>query len=416
MTKTLQIDMLDPAFKADPYPTYARLRAESPVHPVRLPDGRRAWLVSRYDDAMAALKDPRLVRSWRKVMSPEQLALMPAETKQSRLFEKNMIMSDPPEHTRLRALVQKAFTVSLVEQMRERVQQIADQLLDAVADRGQMDLIDDYAFPLPMLVIAEVLGIPPSDRGRLRTWTEALVPGAFQGKERMERMARSLTEFADYVMRLCEERRRAPAGDLISALVHAEERGDKLNQDELLSMIMLLVVAGHETTVNLLANGMLALFDHPDQLALLQRDPSLVKGAVEELLRYDGPVAMIVTLYASEDVEIGGSIIPKGENAMVLLGSADRDGAGLEAPSMLDVTRPESKHLAFGYGIHYCLGAPLARMEGQIGIATLLRRLPGIRLAVPRASLERRPSPVLRGVRSLPVEFSSRLAESATTP
>jgi cytochrome P450 len=416
MTKTLQIDMFDPAFKADPYPTYARLRAESPVHPVKLPDGRRAWLVSRYGDAMAALKDPRLVRTWRRVMSPEQLASMPAESKQSRLFEKNMIFSDPPEHTRLRTLVQKAFTVSLVEQLRDRVQRIADELLDAVADRGQMDLIDDYAFPLPILVIAEMLGIPPSDRGRLRTWTEAMVPGAFHGKERMERMAQSIAEFAAYLMSLCEERRRAPAGDLISALVHAEERGDKLDQDELLSMVMLLVVAGHETTVNLLGNAMLALFDHPDQLALLQRDPSLVKGAVEELLRYDGPVALIVTLYASEDVEIGGSLVPKGENVMVLLGSADRDGAGIEAPEKLDITRPESKHLAFGHGIHYCVGAPLARMEGQIGIATLLHRLPGLQLAVPRASLEWRPSAIVRGVRSIPVKFSPRPAESAKTP
>jgi cytochrome P450 len=373
---------------------------------VTLPDGRRLWLVTRYGDAMAALKDPRLVRSWRRVMSPEQLAVMPAESRATRLFEKNMIFSDPPEHNRLRALVQKAFTVGFVEQLRERVQLLADQLVDAVAPRGEMDLIDDYAFPLPVLVIAEMLGIPPSDRGKLRGWSEALLPGGFMGKEKMARIAQGITEFSTYLMNLCEERRRAPAGDLVSALVHAEEQGDKLSQEELLSMIMLLVVAGHETTVNLLGNGMLALFEHPDQLAKLQRDPSLIKGAIEEMLRYDGPVEKISTHFASEDMEIGGALIQKGENVMVVLAAANREGAGIEAPEELDITRPENKHLAFGYGIHYCLGAPLARMEGQIAIATLLRRLPDIQLAVPWASLERRASPLLRGVVSMPVKFS----------
>jgi cytochrome P450 len=349
-------------------------------------------------------------------MSPEQLASMPAESRETRLFEKNMIFSDPPEHSRLRALVQKAFTVSFVEQLRERVQVLADQLLDAVAPRGEMDLIDDYAFPLPMLVIAEMLGIPASDREALRRWTEALLPGGSMGKEKMERIARGVTELSAYLTNLCEERRRAPAGDLLSALVHAEEQGDKLSREELISMIMLLVVAGHETTVNLLGNGMLALFDHPDQRALLQRDPSMIKGAIEEVLRYDGPVEKIVTLFASEDMEIAGARIQKGENVMVALAAADREGAGIEAPEKFDITRPENKHLAFGYGIHYCVGAPLARMEGQIGIATLLRRLPDIQLAAPRASLGRRASPQLRGVVSMPVKFSPQPPRGVSTP
>jgi cytochrome P450 len=363
------------------------------------------WLITRYDDVLAVLKDGRFVKNWRKVLTPEQLTQIPPIPEVMEPLTTNMLDTDPPDHERLRALVSKAFTPRLIERMRPRVQVIADALLDAVQDRGEMDLIDDYAFPLPITVIAELLGVPAEDRNSFREWSDAAVSGD-ASQEYMEKVLMPhMQAFTDYLGRMFEEKRKNPGEDLISALVRAEEAGDKLSESELLGMVFLLLVAGHETTVNLIGNGVLALLQHPDQLEKLRDDPSLIKPAVEELLRYDGPVETSTERFASEDVPTGETVIPKGEMVLVVIAAADRDPERFPDPDTLDITRSENRHLAFGKGIHHCLGAPLARMEGQIAISTLLRRMPALRLKGSANALSWRPGMVLRGLRGLPVEF-----------
>ncbi len=398
------INLLSPEFVANPYPTYTQLRAESPVQRITMSDGRGVWLVTRYDDARAVLKDPRFVKDWRSTMSPEQLAQVPNVPDALQFLSQHMLTSDPPNHTRLRALVQKAFTPRLVEQLRPRVQEITDALLDAVEARGEMDLIDDFAFPLPITVIAELLGVPPEDRNKFRHWSDALLSGE-PTPERMQRIIPDMVEFNAYLAALFAERRARPADDLISALVQVEEAGDQLTQIELFSMMFLLLIAGHETTVNLIGNGMLALLEHPDQLERLKQHPELLPSAIEEFLRYDGPVANATRRWASEDVEVCGVLIPRGEQVMVVLASADRDEQRFPNPDDLDITRADNRHMAFGHGIHYCLGAPLARLEGQIAIGTLLRRMPNLRLKDAPETLAWRASLVIRGLERLPVVF-----------
>ncbi len=405
MTQAPRVDLFDPEFKANPYPAYAGLRSEGPVHRMALPDGRGVWLVTRYEDVSAVLKDERFMKDWRNAMTPEQLAQIPPIPEVMKPLTRNMLDTDPPDHERLRSLVQKAFTPRLIERMRPRVQAIADQLLDAVQDSGEMDLIDDYAFPLPITVIAELLGVSAEDRNRFREWSNAAVSGDTT-QEYMEKvLLPHMQAFTDYLRAMFEEKRRNPKDDLISGLVRAEEAGDKLSEDELLAMVFLLLVAGHETTVNLIGNGMLALLQHPDQLQKLKDDPSLIKPAIEELLRYDGPVETSTERFAREDIAIGGTVIPKGEMVMVVIASADHDPERFADSDELDITRADNKHLAFGKGIHFCLGAPLARMEGQIAIGALLRRMPNLRLADSPESLTWRPGMVLRGLEGLPVEF-----------
>jgi cytochrome P450 len=317
-----------------------------------------------------------------------------------------MLSRDPPDHTRLRRLVSKAFTPRMVELLRPRVQAIADALLDAVADRGEMDLIDDYAFPLPITVIAEMLGVPPADRDQFRAWSDTLVaavppmPAGPEATEAAEGLRR-------YLEALFEERRRAPAEDLSTGLLQAEEAGDRLSKEELQGMMYLLLVAGYETTANLIGSGVLALLQHPDQLAALRGDPALLPSAVEELLRFCAPVATSTLRYAADDVALGGVVIPKGDMVLVVITAANRDPVRFPFPDALDITRADNKHLAFGHGIHYCLGAPLARLEGEIALGTLLRRMPDLRLSVAPGALTWRPSLVLRGLTKLPVVFSA---------
>src|SRR5215217_909708 len=405
MTQPPQVDLFDPAFKVNPYPTYARLRSTAPVHRAALPDGRGVWLITRYDDVLSVLEDERFVKDWRKVMTPQQLDQVPAIPEVMKPLSRNMLDTDPPDHERLRALVSKAFTPRLIERMRGRVQAITDALLDTVEGQGEMDLIDDYAFPLPVTVIAELLGVPSEDRDRFRQWSDAAVSGNAT-QEYMEKiLIPHMQAFTDYLLAMFEEKRKNPEDDLVSALVQAEEAGDKLSEDELLGMVFLLLVAGHETTVNLIGNGVLALLKHPDQLRKLKDDPSLIKLAVEELLRYDGPVETSTERFAREDVDMDGTVIPRGEMVLVVLAAADHDPERFSDPDDLDITRTDNRHLAFGKGIHHCLGAPLARMEGQIAISTLLRRMPNLRLKEPPESLSWRPGMILRGLRGLPVEF-----------
>jgi cytochrome P450 PksS len=396
--------LFSPQFWADPFPLFARLRAEEPVYRTVLPPKTPIWLVTRYEDVQALLKDERFAKSPRNAMTPAQLRQRPWVPPMFRPLERNMLDLDPPDHTRLRALVHKAFTPRLVERMRGRVQSLADELLDAAAGRGGMDLIRDYALPLPMTLITEILGVPARDRDRFHRWSKALV--SVNSLDVPWRIFPSVLMFIRYLRRFLRRRRREPPGDdLTSALIRAEESGDKLSDEELLAMVVLLLVAGHETTINLIGNGVLELLRHPDQLDALRRNPSLTANAVEELLRYTAPVFFATERYAREDLEIRGVAIPRGGLAFAAIGSANRDGAAFADPDRLDFARADNRHLGFGQGPHFCLGASLARLEAQVAIETLFRRLPGLRLAGPPDALRWRRSLLLRGLESLPVRF-----------
>jgi cytochrome P450 PksS len=407
----IDVDIAGRAFKADPYPLFARLRAEAPVCRVPIADKHATWLVTRYDDVVAVLKDERIIKQRRLAFTPEQAARQPWIPAAVRPLERNMLDLDPPDHTRLRGLVHKAFTPRMVDDLRGRVQQITDELLDAVRDRGRMDLIRDFALPLPSIVIAELLGIPVRDRHRFHRWSTALLtaPATTWG---MLKLLPSILAFLRYLRKLIAARRAVPSDDLAGALVRAREAGDALSEDELLAMFILLLIAGHETTVNLIGNGMLALLRHLDQLERLREDPELIKPGVEELLRYDGPLLTATDRYAREDVEIGGVTIRRGERVFAALASANRDESQFENPEELDLTREPNRHVAFGLGLHYCLGAPLARLEGQIAINTLLRRFPDLELATAPGSLRRRPGLVLNSLEVLPLSFARRGASA----
>jgi cytochrome P450 PksS len=407
--KSIVVDLTSPAFRADPYPTYARWRVEAPVFRVKLPDKQNAWLVTRYDDAVTVLKDPRFVNDWRKALTPEQAARMPWMPRTFQTVQRNMLNMDEPDHTRLRGLVHKAFTPRLVANMLERIQSLTEESLNAVQARGRMDLIRDYALPLPTTIIAEMMGVPDQDRNKFHRWSNALVSSS-GSRWGMLTVLPAIWAFLRYIRRLVKVRQANPRDDLVSALVVAREAGNCLSEDELLAMIFLLLVAGHETTVNLIGNGLLALLEHPEQMDRLRENPELIKPAVEELLRYDSPVQMASERYPREGVPIAGVTIPPGEPVHAMLGSANRDERQFERPDELDIEREPNRHLAFGQGVHYCVGAPLARLEGQIAINTLLRRFPDLRLAVPPRALRRRPGVGLRGLASLQLIFSRRRA------
>ena len=405
MSTPQQVNIVSAEFKANPFPLLAALRASEPVHRTTLPDKVKTpvWLLTRYEDVSALLKDERFPKNRRSALTPEQLRKLPWVPPMFRPLERNMLDLDAPDHTRLRALVHKAFTPRLVERMRERVQSLADELLDGAERRGEMDLIADYALPLPMTIITEILGVPTADRHKFHKWSQAVV--SLSSPNPTLRVVPSVWMFLRYLRRFFEVRRRDPRDDLASALIQAEEAGDRLSGDELLAMVFLLLVAGHETTVSLIGSGVLALLEHPEQMERLCGEPSLIKPAVEELLRYTAPVFMSTERYAREDVTIHGVTIPRGEMTFGVIGSANRDETVFENPDALDITREPNRHLSFGQGIHFCLGAPLARMEAQIAIDTLLRRAAGLRLKVSPERLRWQPSMILRGLDSLPVLF-----------
>ncbi len=399
-------NIASPSFKADPYPFYVRLRAEAPVFRVRLPDKQSAWLVTRYDDVAGVLRDERFVKDRSNALTPEQSRKQPWVPDLFKPLARNMLDVDAPDHTRLRALVHKAFTPRLIEEIRDRVQSLTNDLIDAAERRGRMDLIRDYALPIPTTIISEMLGVPVSDRHRFHRWSRVIVASSPSGWS-MLRALPSAMAFLRYIRKLVKARRSSPREDLVTALVHAEDVGARLSEDELVSMVFLLLIAGHETTVNLIGNGSLALLHHPDQMRRLREDPGIIKPAIEELLRFDGPLATATERYAREDVAIGGTTIPRGALVYAVLGSANRDERQFPDPDTLDLTREPNRHLAFGLGIHYCLGASLARLEGQIAIGTLLRRLPNLLLAIPPQALRWRRGLVLRGLAALPVDFSA---------
>jgi cytochrome P450 PksS len=403
----VEVDISSAAFKANPYPYFARLRTEAPVHRVPLPGRQVAWLITRYEDVAAMLKDPRFVKDRRHVQSPEQAAREPWIPGFLKPLQQNMLDLDEPDHTRLRGLVHKAFTPRLVEQMRERIERLANGLLDQVRDRGRIDLMRDYAVPIPTTVIAEMLGVPVEDRHRFQRWSSALVTAnpTWWGTLTLIPNAWALLR---YIRKQIRARRAAPRDDLITALVQAEEAGEKLSEDELVAMITLLLIAGHETTVNLIGNGTLALLRHPDQLARLHDDPKLIRPAVEELLRYDSPLMTATERFAREDVTVAGVTIPRGEMVFAVIASANRDDRQFPHADTLDIGREPNRHLTFGHGAHYCVGAPLARLEGQIAIGTLIARAAELQLAVPPEGLRWRRGLVLRGLASLPVALGVR--------
>ena len=395
-------DLASSRFKADPYPFYARLRAEAPVWRTTLSDKRKAWIVTRYEDVAGVLKDDRMAKDPLNAQDPEQLAREPWVPGFLKPLERNMLDVDEPDHRRLRTLVSKAFTPRLIERLRARIERICLELLDDMERNGKTELVRDYALPLPATVIAELLGIPASDHRKFHRWSNRIV-SISSGRDVWKALPAALA-FLRYLRKMVERRRSQPEDDLMSALIQAEEAGDKLGQDELLAMAFLLLVAGHETTVNLIASGTLALIEHPEQLEKLGRDPSLIKPAVEELLRYTSPVEIATERYARQDLEIAGKVVPRGELVLAVLGSANRDERYFENPAALDLARDPNKHLAFGRGgVHHCLGAPLARMEGQIALTALLQRFPGLRLAVSPESLRWHTGLFLRGLERLPL-------------
>jgi cytochrome P450 PksS len=398
-------NLASPAFKANPYPFYAQLRTEAPVYMVALLQGEPAWLVTRYHDVCTVLRDERFLKNPSNVLTPKQMAARPwfRKLKLFKTLQHNMLNQDPPVHTRLRALVNKTFTPRLIDQMRERVQEITDELLDSSQNRERMDLIRDFALPLPATIIAEMLGVPVEDRHRFHRWSNAMM--TVSSTWQLLKALPQVMAFIRYNRKIIHERRAVPLTDLISALTRTEEAGDRLSEDEVVAMVGLLLVAGHETTVNLIGNGILTLLEHPDQLERLRSDPTLIKSAVEELLRYSSPVDMATERFAREDITIEGVTIRRGDMVFAVVGSANRDERQFPNADTIDITREPNKHLAFGLGNHFCLGAPLARLEGEIAISTLLRRVPDLRLAVPTDKLRWRSGLLLRGLESLPVSF-----------
>lgn len=394
-----RVDVLSAEFAADPHRHYARWREETPVLPVRWMRGHTAWVVTRHADVDAALRDPRLRKN------PDEVpgAAGPRPPRIFASLQRGLLSLDGPDHDRLRRLVHQAFTPRRIERIRDDVQQLADDLLDRALERGTVDLISDYAAPLPVTVIARILGVPERDGPRFRAWTQALMSMA----DRPVRSGASVLRFVGYLRGLIRSRAREPHDDLVTALVQARDDQTRdglgrLSTDEIVALLLLLLTAGHETTVNLIGLGTLALLEHPEQADRWRADQEITRPAVEELLRFTSPVTTATERWAAEDLEIAGTTVPRGALVLAALGSANRDPAAFPDPDTLDLTRTPNPHLAFGKGAHYCLGAPLARLEAQIALPTLLRRAPRLRLAAPA---QWRGGAIVRGLRALPVDL-----------
>lgn len=385
-------DLARPNFKANPYPFYARLRATTPVCPTKLL-GQPTWLVTRYEDAFMVLKDERFVKDW----LPRTRWLH----KVSGGLTRHMLNEDGPDHTRLRTLVHKAFTPTLVERLRSRIQNACDELLDNLSRDGRMDLMSGYALPLPLTIIAHLLGIPAKDHSRLHRLTRSSLSAS-----NLFDVLRALPDQRLTIRRLRQliaERRREPREDLITTLVQAEEAGDRLSEHELVATIFLLLIAGYETTVNLIGSGALALLEHPQERERLEGDAALAGSTIEEVLRYTSPLDLASQRFAREDLTIGDTAISQGDVVVVVIGSANHDEKQFPSPETFDISREPNKHLAFGQGLHFCIGAPLARMEGQIALTTLFRRFPNLQLGQAPETLRWRKSLIVRGLEALPV-------------
>lgn len=398
----MSFDPLARDFQHNPYPVYDELRATTPIF---YWEPWKIWFFTRYEDVNTLLRDRRLGRTMQHILPPEQRYVPPAAIEPfERISQHSMFDKEPPEHTRLRGLVHKVFTPKRVESLRGQIQVICNQLLDEVMDKGEIEVLNDFAVPLPVNVISELLGVPESDRHLLRPWSNNIVAMyELDHTPEQERLAvQSSIEFADYLRHLAADRRANPQDDLITALVQVEEAGERLTMDELISTCVLLLNAGHEATVNVVGNGLWALLQHPEQMQKLVENPVLIPTGIEELMRFDTPLQLF-RRWVLEDMEYGGYSFKQGDELGFMFGAANRDPLRFNAPNSLDVTRQDNPHITFGGGVHYCLGAPLARLELQIAYQTLLNRLPNLRLAgdVPQF----KDAYVIRGLHDLRLRF-----------
>ena len=385
---------LDDGFQQDPYPAYRALRANDPVHWSEL---SRGWVFSRYEHVDSILRDDQRFGSDERRAGSEAPAYTPPFPE-----GRSILVLDPPDHTRLRGLVSRAFAPRAIAALEPRIREIVDEILADFPENAPVDVMERLAYPLPITVIAELIGVPPADRARFKDWSDkvARILEPMITLAEIDLAVEAAAELSDYFRGIIEERRQSPQDDLVSRLIAAEEDGESLTIDEMLVMLRLLLVAGNETTTNLIGNGLLALLRHPDQLARLQADPSLLEAAVEELLRYDSPVQTDGRTVL-EDMEIEGKQLKRGQRAVLLIGSANRDARVYDRPETLDVARDEAPHVSFGRGIHHCIGSPLARIEGRVVFRALIEHFPQMRLA--KAKPRFKDSIVLRGLRTLPV-------------
>ncbi len=403
------VDITAARFRANPFPTFKRWRETRPVAPVKA-SGERAWIITRYDDVQTALTDDRFVKDRCNVPGYKKQSVPLPKFIQS-LQRNNMLEIDAPDHTRLRSLAHQAFSPRLIAQMQTRIHQLAHELIDRVEAKGEMDVIRDFALPIPLTIISEILGVAKGDRAAFQRWSNVIVnvTKPIDGILAMP----SLYQFSGFLRRFLRERRLNPQDDLTSTLLQAEAENSKLSEDELIGIIGLLLSAGHETTVNLIGNGVVALLSQPAELVggvspmvnRLRTEPELMKSAVEELVRYSPPVLFATGRYAKEDLELANTVIPKGELVLAGLGSANHDESKFEQPETLILDRQNNKHLGFGSGMHYCLGAPLARLESSIAFQVLFERLPNIQLAVNPESLSWNSSLITRGMKNIPIKF-----------
>jgi cytochrome P450 len=396
IANTVHMQLSEEAMTANPHPMFAAMRQAGPAMEIPIAPGVNGWLVTRYEDARRALNDPRLAKA------PTASILPPEMVKPG--LSKHMLNGDAPEHTRLRKLVSMAFTPRRMEALRPRVQEISNELIAAMEGKEVVDLIDDYAFPLPFQVICELIGVPMVDRDSFREWSNILIDQFAAGSDRAIQAAESMVT---YVQDLVERKRSDPDDALLTALINASDEGDRLDQDELTSMVFLLLVAGHETTVNLIGNAMYLLLGKPDLASQLRANPGQIPGAIEEVLRYESPVKTSTMRISVAPVEMGDVTIPPGQVVFISLLSANRDEKSFSSPDEMDVFRKESQHLAFGHGIHFCLGAPLARIEAQIALTDLLTAFPNMSADSDLAAASWRPGLIMRGVEHLPVRLGT---------
>lgn len=395
MTDAIAADLASPAFLADPYPTYRRLIEQTPVFWLphsNAPGGM--WCIARYDDVTFILHHAPIFKDTSRIAPRDQLTPL----------DRAMLQRDPPDHTRLRRLASHAFTPRRVQSLEPRIEQMSLDLIKRIRERGVADFIADYARPLPIMVIAELLGVPFEEHDRFSAWSDQIMTGSdsvLGGEEAARKSQEAMASLVAYFTALIAQRRQQPRDDLISALIAARDAEDRLSEDELLGMCVLLLIAGHETTVNLIGNGLLTLLRHPEQLALLRHHPEYLTSAIEEMLRYESPVQRSTPRFAAETFEIAGQRIEQGQQISLMFGAANRDPAHFSDPDRFDITRHPNPHLGFGSGIHYCLGAPLARIEARVAFSHILEHLPAIRLTTDQP--EWKPVTWLRGLRRLPV-------------
>ncbi|MFE7376527.1 cytochrome P450 family protein [Bacillus cereus] len=397
------INLASAQFKEDAYEIYKESRKVQPILFVNKTELGAEWLITRYEDALPLVKDNRLKKDWTNVFSQDTKNMYLSVDNSDHLTT-HMLNSDPPNHSRLRSLVQKAFTPKMIAQLDGRIQRIADDLISDIERKGTLNLVDDYSFPLPIIVISEMLGIPKEDQEKFRIWSHAVIASP-ETPEEIKETDKQLSEFITYLQYLVDMKRKEPKEDLVSALIVAESEGHKLSARELYSMIMLLIVAGHETTVNLITNTVLALLENPNQLQLLKDNPKLIDSAIEEGLRYYSPVEVTTARWAAEPFQIHEQTIQKGDMVVIALASANRDETVFENPEVFDITRENNRHIAFGHGSHFCLGAPLARLEAKIAITTLFNLMPELQIKGDRKDIKWQGNYLMRSLEELPLTF-----------